>query len=54
MVGESVIDPRAHRPDLSLDIAKFLIKACAPYRSDRFPTAQQMRESLATVRSAAR
>lgn len=32
MIGESVIDPRTFRPDLSPELSEFLVKACAPYR----------------------
>lgn len=50
MVGEAVIDPRSMRPDLSADLAKFLVKACAPDRSERFATALEMKEALEQVR----
>jgi len=53
MVGEEVRDPRSLRPDLSPDLAKFLVKACAPERSERFATAQEMRLSLEEVRATA-
>ena len=32
----AVIDPRTVRPDLTPDLAEFLIKACAPANADRF------------------
>lgn len=51
MVGESVIDPHSIRPDLPEPLAAFLMKACAPYRSDRFATAQDMRAALDAVQS---
>ena len=41
--GEAVIDPRTVRPDLRPELAEFLLKACAPYRSERFSTARDMR-----------
>lgn len=50
MVGEAVIDPRSMRPDLSADLAKFLVKACAPDRSERFATALEMKEALGQIR----
>lgn len=40
--GESVIDPRAPRPDLGAGPVEFLLEACASYRSERFTTAEQM------------
>ncbi|MDF1595134.1 MAG: BREX system Lon protease-like protein BrxL [Acidimicrobiia bacterium] len=51
MVGEAVRDPRSVRPDLSADLAKFLVKACAPARSDRFITAQEMKGALEESRA---
>jgi hypothetical protein len=51
MVGEGVIDPRTIRSDLALELADFLVKACAPYRSERFRTAQEMRNALAAIRN---
>lgn len=50
MVGENVIDPRTIRPDLDPDLAAFIIKACAPYRSERFSTAQEMKDALLALR----
>lgn len=50
MVGEEVIDPRSVRPDLSADLAKFLVAACAPDRNDRFATAQEMKNALEEAR----
>lgn len=49
--GESVIDPRTLRPDLGPELAEFLLKACAPYRSQRFTTAQEMLTALRIVRN---
>lgn len=51
MAGESVIDPRAIRPDLPRGLAEFLIKSCAPYRDQRFSTAFEMKEALEAVRT---
>ena len=46
MLDENVIDPRTKRPDMPEDVAEFLMKACAPYREDRFQTASEMRDAL--------
>ncbi len=54
MVGESVIDPRAIRADLDGGLAEFLLKACAPYRTERFATAQEMKDALSNIRTTAR
>jgi serine/threonine protein kinase len=54
MVGEPVIDPRTTRSDLDSELAEFLMKACASYRSDRFTTAQEMRDALSAIRSEGR
>jgi uncharacterized protein (TIGR02653 family) len=54
MVGESVIDPRTIRADLDGDLAGFLLKACTPYRTERFSTAQEMRDALSDIRTKAR
>jgi uncharacterized protein (TIGR02653 family) len=51
MVGEEVRDPRQLRPDLEGFLADFLVKACAPYRTDRFATAHEMHEALGQVRT---
>ena len=53
-VGESVIDPRTIRPDLDSALAEFLVKACAPYRSERFATAQEMKDALSDLRNGGR
>ncbi|MGI8622903.1 MAG: protein kinase domain-containing protein, partial [Solirubrobacteraceae bacterium] len=54
MVGESVIDPLTIRSDLDASLAEFLDKACAPYRSERFATAQEMKDALSGLRSRGR
>jgi serine/threonine protein kinase len=54
MVGKALIDPRTIRPDLSPELAEFLMEACAPYRDERFSTAQEMREALQDVQSKGR
>jgi hypothetical protein len=51
MVGEEVKDPRSIRSDLDPDLAKFLVKACAPDRNDRFATAQEMKAALEDIRA---
>jgi uncharacterized protein (TIGR02653 family) len=51
MVGMDVCDPREIRPDLSDNLAGFLMKACASYREDRFTTAVEMYHALEEVRS---
>jgi serine/threonine protein kinase len=51
MATESVIDPRAIRPDLNPDLAEFLIKACGPVNADRFSTATEMRLALRKIRT---
>ena len=51
MAGEPVIDPRTIRPDLSPDLAEFLIKACAPASVDRFSTAAEMQLALRNIRA---
>jgi uncharacterized protein (TIGR02653 family) len=54
MVGEPVIDPMTIRKDLTPELAEFLMRACAPYRNDRFATAREMKSFLETVRNGAR
>ncbi len=54
MVGESVIDPRTVRSDLSPDLADLLMKACSPYRAERFATAKEMKDALAAIRNGGR
>jgi uncharacterized protein (TIGR02653 family) len=51
MVDEVVIDPGTIRSDLDSDLGEFLVKACAPYRSERFSTAQEMKNALNAIRS---
>jgi hypothetical protein len=46
-----VTDPRTIRPDLNPDLAKFLIKACAPANEDRFSTAAEMQLALRNIRA---
>lgn len=53
MVGDSVIDPRTIRSDLTPDLSAFLVKACAASREERFGTALEMKDALQAVRSAA-
>jgi hypothetical protein len=50
MAGEKMIDPRTIRPKLSDAIAKFLLKACAADRADRFTTAKGMKSALEAAR----
>jgi hypothetical protein len=50
-VGAPVTDPRTIRPDLSSDLAEFLIEACAPLSADRFVTAAEMLTALRRVRA---
>jgi len=50
-VAEPVIAPRTFRSDLSPHLAGFLVKACAPVRADRFPTAADMRLALRDIRA---
>lgn len=52
MAGESVVDPRTIRSDLNSGLAGFLMQACAPYRSERFSTAQEMKDALKAIRAA--
>ena len=51
MVGKQVIDPRTIRPDLSPELAEFLMSACAPARVDRFSTAAEMQLTLRRIRA---
>jgi serine/threonine protein kinase len=50
MAGNSIVDPRTIRSDLSIRLAEFLLKACAPYRDERFRTAAEMRDALLHAR----
>jgi ATP-dependent Lon protease len=54
MIGAQVIDPLTVRADLPAEISDFLVRACAPYRSDRFATAHEMRAALAAIRNGGR
>jgi len=49
--GEPVTDPRLFRSDLDPDLAKFVIKACAPASADRFSTAAEMQLALRSIRA---
>jgi hypothetical protein len=51
MADVPVTDPRTIRYDLNPDLARFLIKACAPAGGDRFSTAADMRLALRNVRA---
>jgi hypothetical protein len=51
MVDVPVTDPITIRPDLTPDLAEFLIKACAPASVDRFATAADMQIALRNVRA---
>ena len=53
LAGESVIDPRTVRADLRPGLIEFLVKSCAPYRDERFATAQEMHSALHSVRNGA-
>lgn len=44
-------DPREYRPELSVEMAELLLRACAPYRDERFTTALEMRLALEAVDS---
>jgi uncharacterized protein (TIGR02653 family) len=52
-MGEAVRDPRSIRPELTAELSKFLVTACAPDRNDRFKTAQEMKDALEAVRVSA-
>jgi serine/threonine protein kinase len=51
LIAEPVIDPTTIRRDLNPELAEFLIKACAPDRSDRFSTAANMQLALRKIRA---
>jgi uncharacterized protein (TIGR02653 family) len=51
MLQGQVIDPRTIRPELSPNLAEFLMKACAPERRQRFSTAAEMKEELRQIRA---
>ncbi|HEX8832754.1 MAG TPA: protein kinase, partial [Abditibacteriaceae bacterium] len=42
-------DPRDYRPDLSSELATFLLKALSPVREERFQSAREMRLALEAV-----
>ena len=50
MTGVKPTDPLSIRPDLSPPLAQFLMRACAPYRDERFSSAREMREALSELR----
>jgi len=50
MAGDPVIDPKTVRSDLDGDLARFLVKACASSRDDRFATARDMKDELDCLR----
>lgn len=50
MADEQVVDPRTIRSDLDPELAEVLVRACAPYRTQRFTTAREMKHALAAVR----
>lgn len=54
MASESVTDPRTIRSNIDQELATFLVKACAPYRNERFATAQQMKDALEAIRGRGR
>jgi hypothetical protein len=43
------LDPRQFRPELSPGMASFLMKACKPYRDERFASAREMRLALEEI-----
>jgi hypothetical protein len=51
MADVPVIAPRTIRADLKPDLAEFLVKACAPARADRYPSAVDMRLALRNIRA---
>ena len=51
MVDEPVIHPKMIRSDLNIDLAEFLIKACASANADRFSTAVEMQLCLRKIRA---
>ncbi len=50
MAGDPVIDPTTIRSDLDGDLARFLVKACASSRDERFATARNMKDELDCLR----
>ena len=51
MVGVEPRDPRQFRRDMNDGLAEFLVRACAPDRSERFQTAAEMKAELEAVRA---
>ena len=51
MVGVKPTDPLSIRPDLSPQLAQFLMKACAPYRDERYSSAREMHEALRVMQN---
>jgi serine/threonine protein kinase/acyl carrier protein len=50
-VDKIVIDPRRFRSDLEDGLVRFLLKACAPRREDRFSTSAEMAAELSGIQS---
>jgi uncharacterized protein (TIGR02653 family) len=50
MIGDTVRDPRQFEPGMDRSLADFLMKACSPYRDQRFATAVEMKDALEVVR----
>ncbi|MCA1695499.1 MAG: BREX system Lon protease-like protein BrxL [Actinobacteria bacterium] len=46
IAGDPVIDPTTIRSDLGDNLARFLVKACASSRDERFATARNMKDEL--------
>jgi hypothetical protein len=42
-------DPRQFRTDIPGPLARFLMRACAPLRAERFQTAKEMRDALLSI-----
>jgi uncharacterized protein (TIGR02653 family) len=52
IAGDPVIDPATVRSDLDPELVKFLVKACASVRDERFSTAREMKDALDALRHA--
>ena len=50
IAGDPVIDPTTIRSDLGDDLARFLLKACASLRDERFASARDMKDELDSLR----
>lgn len=50
-VGLKPTDPLSIRPDLSPQLAQFLMKACAPDRNERYSSAREMHKALCDLRT---